>query len=936
MFRKASEANSGDVFVLHDGPPYANGELHVGHALNKILKDFINRDQLLRGRRVRYVPGWDCHGLPIEMKVLQTLKPAERQSLTPIRLRQIARSFAEETMARQMTSFKRFGVWAAWSDSYSTMQSHYEAAQIRIFGQMADKGYIYRGRKPVHWSPSSRTALAEAELEYPDEHTSRSVYVAFQVTQPTPALQSLQGKTYLVIWTTTPWTLPANRAVAVNDVISYSIVRHPSVLDGANLIVATDAIDRLRQKFGVTEALEEVLTLTGKELEGVTYQHPLDHHLKSLPVVIGGDYITSDSGTGLVHTAPGHGQEDYLTGIKYRLDVFSPVDAAGRFTAEAGAELEGKEVLGSGNAAVIDMLRQSSHLLKEEAYKHKYPYDWRTKKPTIFRATEQWFASVEAFRDDALKAIDEVTWLPSVGRNRIASMVTSRGDWCISRQRAWGVPIPVFYNKSDGQPLLTSETVKHIEEVFRQHGSDAWWTMEVKDLLPEALRARADDYVRGEDTMDVWFDSGTSWSGVLQESKGVLTYPADVYLEGSDQSRGWFQSSLLTSVATTGKPPFKTVLTHGFTLDEKGYKMSKSLGNTIDPKEVIEGSVASKGKAAQPGFGADTLRLWVASVDYTGDVSIGTNIIAKAAESYRKIRNTVRYLLGALNDFHPPTSTVTYDNLPSLDKYMLGKLSKLMSEAQRAYEDYQYSKAMHALMQFLASDLSAFYLDVGKDRLYVSAPTAQRRLAAQTVLDTTVHQLLLLLAPILPHLTEEAWRSIPYNPDKHLSVFQKVRWTQRLTFPPHEEDRWGRVRALKDDVNKAIEGARQKKMVGAGFECKVVLWCDDNDFRQVLSQMKGDIDLLPQFESGNGVDDLRFLLAVSQVHVADTLEQLHAYSGEKVLEEVSREGVKYAVAVMKAEGDKCQRCWMYTPNLTAPEHSFPHTCPRCAHELQHR
>ena len=572
IYKHLSESNPGELFLLHDGPPYANGDLHIGHALNKILKDFINKYQMLRGKRVRYVPGWDCHGLPVELKVLQSIKQKEREGLTPIQLRKKAAVFAKEAVMSQLQSFKRYGVWADWDHPYMTLQPEYESAQIRVFGEMVTKGHIYRGKKPVHWSPSSRTALAEAELEYPENHISKSIYVGFKIVSLSDKVLSLLSSTDIsrisvAIWTTTPWTIPANLAVAVNGNLEYVIMSHKDMPD-KKYIVAKDLVTSFISKLGlptdvtdVTNSVNIEATFSGADLCGTTYQHPLYDRISS--VVLGGDYITTDTGTGLVHTAPGHGQEDYQTGLKYGLPLLSPVNDLGHFTDEAGPKFAGLDVLGEGNLAVIEALKESDVLIKLEDYNHKYPYDWRTKKPTIFRATEQWFASVSTFREEAMKAIDSVQWVPAVGRNRIAAMTESRGDWCISRQRSWGVPIPVFYRKDNNEPLMTSETLRHIEQVFREKGSDAWWELTTEELLPQGpLREHADEYTRGSDTMDVWFDSGTSWAGVMQERK-ELGYPADVYLEGSDQHRGWFQSSLLTSVAANGIPPYKTVLTHG-------------------------------------------------------------------------------------------------------------------------------------------------------------------------------------------------------------------------------------------------------------------------------------------------------------------------------------------------------------------------------------
>ncbi|KIY94917.1 isoleucyl-tRNA synthetase [Monoraphidium neglectum] len=559
---------------------------------------------------------------------------------------------------------------------------------------MVLNGHIYRGRKPVHWSPSSRTALAEAELEYPEGHRSRSIYVAMPLTSagpdaPPEVASALDGAA-LAIWTTTPWTIPANLAVAVNDQLDYAVVEAKG--DGASgwshrrLVVAHGLVEALQAKLGA-ESLEVLSTFKGGVLEGSTYTHPI--YGRSSPVVVGGDYITTDSGTGLVHTAPGHGQEDYLVGQRYGLPLLSPVDDAGHFTEEAGPLFAGLAVQTDGNQAVITELQGRGALLLEESYEHKYPYDWRTKKPTIFRATDQWFASVEGFRQQALDAIRGVSWLPAVGENRITSMTEGRGDWCISRQRKWGVPIPVFYDVDSGEPLLTNETIEHVTRVVSEHGSDAWWQLPIEQLLPPSLADAAPRLRRGEDTMDVWFDSGSSWAGVVRarEAEG-LRFPADLYLEGSDQHRGWFQSSLLTSVAATGQAPYRQVLTHGFVLDERGAKMSKSLGNVIDPRVVIEGGKDAK---KDPAYGADVLRLWVASVDYSNDVMIGPGILKQVAEAYRKLRGTLRFLLGSLADFDPAVNAVPYEQLPAVDRYVLARHAEVMDEVQDAYDTYQGS-----------------------------------------------------------------------------------------------------------------------------------------------------------------------------------------------------------------------------------------------------
>jgi len=678
-------------------------------------------------------------------------------------------------------------VFGDFSNPYLTLDKEFEAAQIGVFGDIFTAGHIYRGRKPVHWSPSSRTALAEAELEYPDDHYSRSIYVKFPISVPSPSLANAgHGDAHIAIWTTTPWTMPANLAVAVNPQLSYCVVTHPST---DKLVVATDLVETLASKFKLETPFTVVHTLLGSELVGTTYKHPL--YDRTSPVLEGGDYITTESGTGLVHTAPGHGVEDYQTGLKAGLELLSPVDDAGKFTEEAGPRFVGMSVLGDGNTEVITALNETNALLLEEKYKHKYPYDWRTKKPTIFRATSQWFASVAGFRDDALAAVETVEWVPAGGKNRMRSFVEGRNDWCISRQRSWGVPIPVFYDESGENVLLTKETVEHIQTVFAEHGSDAWWKLETEELLPLSLRAEAHKWTRGKDTMDVWFDSGSSWAGVVKQ-RPELHFPADVYLEGSDQHRGWFQSSLLTSVAAQNTAPYKTVITHGFVLDEKGYKMSKSLGNVVSPLEVIEGG---NNKKQKPAYGADLLRLWVASVDYAGDVRVGDGILKQTFESQRKLRNTARFVLGNLNDFNPAEHAVAYEDLPSIDKYTLSRLSETLKEVDSAYSSYEYSRVVNALLRFCTADLSNFFLDASKDRLYISNEDDTRRRSCQTTLNLVLEGVMMALAPITPHLAEDIWLNrVNVEEGERTSVFERL-WPEHLEkFEKHDEALWEKVR----------------------------------------------------------------------------------------------------------------------------------------------
>ena len=916
IYETLVETNPGEPFTLHDGPPYANGALHIGHALNKTLKDIINKYQLLKGRKATYIPGWDCHGLPIELKVLQAMKSSERRELTPIQLRKRARQWALEQVAQQRESFKRYGVWGDWDQPYLTLQPEYEAAQIGVFGEMVHKGHIYRGLKTVHWSPSSRTALAEAELEYPEGHVSRSIYVAFEMRQiaeaAEPVLGSYLGSLGVAIWTTTPWTIPANLAVAVNPELTYAVVEvgegNPTPFK--YLLVAKDLAEGLSETFGAELTVKA--ELKGEALEHCTYQHPLFD--RESPIVIGGDYVTTESGTGLVHTAPGHGEDDFRVGQRYGLPILSPVDAAGKFTEEAG-QFAGLNVLKDANGAIIEALQEAKALLKEEAYQHRYPYDWRTKKPTIYRATEQWFASVEGFRDEAMAAIADVQWVPAQGENRITAMVSERSDWCISRQRSWGVPIPVFYEEETGEPLMNQDTIAHIQQIFAKKGSDAWWEMSIEALLPEPYRSNGKTYRKGTDTMDVWFDSGSSWAAVAKQRQ-ALKYPVDLYLEGSDQHRGWFQSSLLTSVATNGCAPYKTVLTHGFTLDEQGRKMSKSVGNVVDPAVIIEGG---KDKKQNPAYGADVLRLWVSSVDYSSDMPLGKSILKQLSDIYRKIRNTARFLLGNLHDFDPETDVVAYDDLPELDQYMLHRMTEVFADVTNAFDTYQFFRFFQAVQNFCVVDLSNFYLDIAKDRLYISATDAQRRRSCQTVLAVAIENLARAIAPVMCHMAEDIWQNLPYE-TPYESVFQAgwvvldANWVR-----PDLAAYWPELRELRGQVNKVLEQARADKAIGSSLDAKVKLYVADASLHRGLENMN------PEALQGNGVDELRYLLITSQVDLVDSPE-----AATEAQYSAQTEGI--AVGVVDAEGEKCDRCWNHSPSVgTSAEH--PLLCDRCCAAL---
>jgi len=929
LYERLSQQNPGESFTLHDGPPYANGALHVGHALNKILKDIINKTALLQGKRARFIPGWDCHGLPIELKVLQGLKSSERAELTPVSLRHKAHAYALEQVEGQKAGFRRWGIWADWDQPYLTLQKSYEAAQIGVFGAMVLAGHIYRGLKPVHWSPSSRTALAEAELEYPDGHTSPSVYAAFPAVELPEALAAqlsaaglsaetatAAGGLAVAIWTTTPWTLPANLAVSVNERLDYAICAVAPQGDNAapavsHLVVAAELRESLETSLGL--ALTPLLSVKGADLEGIVYRHPLLE--RTSKVVIGGDYITTEAGTGLVHTAPGHGVDDFNTGKKYGLPVLCPVDEAGNLTAEAGP-FAGTNVLKDANPTILDALEGTGLLLKQERYEHRYPYDWRTKKPTIFRATEQWFASVEGFRAAALEAIAQVEWLPASGRNRIEAMVSERGDWCISRQRTWGVPIPVFYHRETGEVLLNQATLDHIQALIAEHGADVWWERDEAGLLPAEYAAEAAQWRKGTDTMDVWFDSGSSWAGVLGGIAGgesrapELHYPADLYLEGSDQHRGWFQSSLLTSVAVNGHAPYKRVLTHGFTLDEKGRKMSKSLGNVVDPAVLVEGG---KNEKQDPAYGADVLRLWVSSVDYSADVPLGPGIVKQLADVYRKVRNTARYLLGNLHDFDPTRDAVPYAELPLLDQWMLQRTAALIDSVSGDFQRFEFYRFFQALQNFCVVDLSNVYLDIAKDRLYVSGAQEFRRRSCQTVLALVVERLAGLIAPVLCHMAEDIWQNLPYAVAER-SVFERgwptapAEWRRAELETPMEQ-----ILELRALVNRQLESCRSGGQLGASLEAQVQLELSEGSEPTAAALAWLEASAHPS------VDNLADWLLVSAL-------QQGGSAPAEVLAEASEAGV--TVRIAKAAGEKCERCWHYETDIG--QHSaHPSLCGRC-------
>ncbi|TQK74711.1 isoleucyl-tRNA synthetase [Brevibacillus sp. AG162] len=864
-------------FVLHDGPPYANGDIHIGHALNKILKDFIVRYKSMAGFYAPYIPGWDTHGLPIEQAIINA-QGLDRRSIEVNDFRQRCEEYAWSYIDKQRDQFKRLGVRGDWENPYVTLLPEYEANQIRVFGEMAKKGYIYKGLRCVYWSPSSETALADAEIEYKDKR-SPSIYVSFQVADGKGKLDTETG---VVIWTTTPWTLPANLAISLHPELEYNVVK----VDGRKFLVANGLIEAASKEIG-WEGVEILATFKGQDLEGVETQHPF--YDRKSPLILG-EHVTLDAGTGCVHTAPGHGEDDFNVGQKYNLGVLCPVDHEGKMTNEAPG-FEGL-FYEDANKVITEKLKENGALLKLNFFTHSYPHDWRTKKPVIYRATEQWFASIDGFREQMLEAIKNVKWIPHWGETRLANMIADRGDWCISRQRVWGVPIPIFYCKSCNEPIINDTTINHVADLFRKEGSKVWFSREANELVPEGLsctKCDCKDFRKETDIMDVWFDSGSSHQAVLRE-RGI-SWPADMYLEGSDQYRGWFNSSLSTGVAVYGTAPYKSVLSHGFALDGEGRKMSKSLGNVIVPQQVIDK------------MGADILRLWVASVDYQADVRISDAILNQIAEVYRKIRNTFRFLLGNLDGFNPATDRVAYEELGELDRYVLAKAAKVAKRTRKAYDEYQFHTVFHAVHNFCVIDLSAFYLDICKDRLYVEAPDSLKRRAAQTVMYDCLLSLVKLVAPLLPHTADEVWAFIPGVEEKSVQLTDMPEGDeQHLSFAAEAESKWDAFLAIRDEVLKAMEEARRNKVFGNSVDAKLALYPQTEEVAKTLAAM----------------DDLADLFIVAHVDV---------HSGSAPAEAVQLEGI--AAVVSAADGGKCERCRVVKPDVGTRE-SHASLCVRCA------
>ncbi|WEG11647.1 isoleucine--tRNA ligase [Pullulanibacillus sp. KACC 23026] len=881
LYQKSLEKRKGKpTFVLHDGPPYANGDIHIGHAENKILKDMIVRYKSMAGFYAPYVPGWDTHGLPIEQALAK--KGVNRKSMSIAEFRKLCADYALEQIDRQRTQFKRLGVRGDWENPYVTLHNSYEAAQIKVFGEMANKGYIYKDKKTIYWSPTSESALAEAEIEYQDKR-SPSIYVAFKLKEAHGDL--LAGDEEIIIWTTTPWTIPANVAISVNPEFNYVVVQ---VADH-KYIVAEGLLEDLKQQFGWEGALV-LKTFKGSEIDRAVARHPF-YDRDSL--VINGDHVTLEAGTGCVHTAPGHGEDDFIIGKKYGLDVLCPVDEKGVMTDEAPG-FEGL-FYDQANKPITDKLKEVGALIKLDFITHSYPHDWRTKKPIIFRATEQWFASIKDFRDEILKAITEVKWLPTWGEVRIHNMMRDREDWCISRQRVWGVPIPVFYGE-DGTPILTPETIDHISNLFREHGSNIWFEREAKDLLPEGFTSPHSPngiFRKETDIMDVWFDSGSSHQAVLEQRENLVR-PADIYLEGSDQYRGWFNSSLSTGVAVTGKAPYKQVISHGFVLDGEGHKMSKSVGNVIDPIKVMKN------------LGADIIRLWVSSVDFTADARVSDDILKQVAEVYRKIRNTLRFMLGNLNGFDPAKNSLKFDQLTEMDQFMMLKLQQLTNRVREAYDNYQFLGVYNAIHNYCTIDLSAFYMDIAKDTLYTDAEDSRSRRSAQTVLYQTLVTLTKLLTPIIPHTAEEVWSYIPGEKEEYVQL-SDLPEAVTVEDPKGLLNKWETLIEVRDDVLKALEVARNQKVIGKSLEAAVAIY-PKPELQALLESAK----------------DLEHLFIVSQVTLGGTYSEAP---------EEAEKAEHVAVVVQPAEGEKCERCWMVLPSVGAhPEH--PDLCDRCAETVK--
>ena len=884
LYDKLMERNEGKpLFVLHDGPPYANGDIHLGHALNKILKDFIVRYKNMAGFKAPFVPGWDTHGLPTELKARQKAGIGSSADISVVELRKLCEEFVTGYINDQREQFKRLGAIGEWDNPYITLKHEFEAEQIKVFAEMADKGYIYRGLKPVYWCPECKTALAEAEIEYAED-PCHSIYVKFRVTDDLGKFAAMgidPAKVSFVIWTTTTWTLPANVAICVGPRFEYSVIQSGDEY----YVMATELYRSAMEEAGITD-YQVVAAIKGSELEYMKTQHPF---LDRESLLIVGEHVTLESGTGCVHTAPGHGVDDYNVCRNYpEIPVICPVNGDGILTEEAGqfAGLTTDEA----NKKIAIHLDATGSLFALKKIIHQYPHCWRCKSPILFRATDQWFCSVDDFKDDAVKAINEVEWIPSWGKDRITSMVRERKDWCISRQRKWGVPIPIFYCRDCGEPLIDKTAMLAVADVFAKEGSNAWFDHDASGMLPEGTKCAkcgCTSFDKEKDIMDVWFDSGSSHTAVVRR-RGYLKFPADLYLEGNDQYRGWFQSSLLTSVATMGTAPYKTVLTHGMILDMEKRKMSKSLGNGISPQEVIKQ------------YGADVLRLWVASCDYQSDVNISFDILKQRSEAYRKVRNTARYILGNLFDFNPDTDMADFDTLLPIDKWALAKLNSLIDKVREAYDKYEFHIVYHSIHNFCVVDMSNFYLDVLKDRLYTEKADSPRRRAAQTAMYLILNAMTRMIAPILAYTSDEIWKFMPHSAADEAShvIYNEMPEKVAADVDDSFMEFWNRIHELRDDVKKTLEPMIKEKTIKSSLEAKVT-----------LSAGGETLEFLKQAEP-----ELADAFIVSEVVIADN-------------------GAELEITAEKAEGEKCERCWAIRKSVGA-DAEHPTLCAHCCETLR--
>ncbi len=896
LYYKMIEKNAGKPsYILHDGPPYANGEIHLGTALNKVLKDFIIKYKNMSGFCAPYVPGWDTHGLPIELKALKSIG-VEKGAVSPVELRKHCKDFALTHVQNQMKQFKRLGSLGNYDDPYVTLKPEYEARQIEIFGKMAKDGYMYKGLKPVYWCPDCNTALAEAEIEYSNDDC-HSIYVKFNVTDDKGLFTAMGldlSDIYFVIWTTTTWTIPGNLAICVGPEYEYTLVK----ANGEYYVMAAELVPAAMKAAGIAE-YETTGSFNGKELEYIQTKHPLFD--RPSPVIVG-DHVTLESGTGCVHTAPGHGVEDYEVCRNYpEIGIVVPVDAKGVLTKEAG-EFEGLTTI-QANKAIAEKLEEVHALLAIEKIVHQYPHCWRCNSPIIFRATSQWFCSVNGFKDEAVKAIEKVQWIPGWGEDRIKGMVRDRSDWCISRQRTWGVPIPIIYCKDCGKPVVTDETIKAIADAFRKEGSDIWWTKEIKEFIPSTVKCECgcSEFTKEYDIMDVWFDSGVSHSAVM-EQYDELSWPADLYLEGADQYRGWFQSSLLTSVVYKGTAPYKAVCTHGWVVDGEGKTMHKSLGNGIAPNEITDV------------YGADILRLWVASSDYHSDIRISKEILKQLSEAYKKIRNTARFILGNISNgegFDPDKDMVPDDKLTEIDKWAVSRFDALIDKVNEGYNNFDFHIVFKAIHNFCVVDMSNFYLDIIKDRLYCCEEKSEERRAAQTAMYRILSGVSRLIAPIMSFTAEEIWKYMPHtaSEDTNSIFLNDMPVKSTVTVTPDFEAKWTLIYDLRQSVNKALEMKRNDKMIGKSLEAAVKLYCNDQNYEAVKA-----------CES-----------ELAEIFIVSKVEVLNGGSGEFDPQTLGASGTatEISVSIEKASGDKCERCWTYSETVGKnPAH--PTLCARCA------